>query len=336
MKAIICEQYGPLEKLVLKEVAKPRPRENEVLVKVRAASVHPDVWHVVTGIPYALRLMGSGFVRPKRIIPGTDMAGIVEAVGGKVTRFRPGDAVFGETMAGHQWTHGGAYAEYVAVPEDNLALKPENVTFEEAAAVPTSGMITLWNLADGELIQPGSSVLINGAGGGVGSLALQIAKALGAVVTGVECSEKMDMLRSLGADRVVDYSKENFTHGTGLYDLIFDIPGNHSFSECRRVLSPLGKYILIGHDDYGRAGGRWLGGLSNLFTLDLPNLFNKQLPDMKFSMPKRKPSMAILRKFLEEGKITPMIDRMFPLNETREALRYMAEEQTQGKIVITI
>lgn len=336
MKAIVCEQYGPSDNLVLKEVEKPNPNEGEVLVKVRAASVHPDVWHVVTGIPYALRLMGSGLIRPKKTIPGTDMAGIVEAVGENVTRFQPGDAVFGESLAGHQWTHGGAYAEYVAVPEDNLALKPENVTFEQAASVPTSGMIALWNLDDGKLIKPGSSVLVNGAGGGVGSLAVQIAKALGAVVTGVDCLEKKEMLRSLGADQVIDYAQEDFTQRSGHYDLIIDIPGNKPFSECRRVLSPHGKYILIGHDGYGKTGGRWLGGLSNLFTLDLPHLFNKQLPELKFSMPKRKPSMAILRQLLEEGKITPVIDRTFPLNEASKALRYMVKGQTQGKVVITL
>lgn len=336
MKAIVCEQYGSPDNLILKEVDKPTSEDNEVLVKVRAASVHPDVWHVVTGFPYALRLMGSGLLRPKRTIPGTDMAGVVESVGEKATRFQPGDAVFGESLAGHQWKHGGAYAEYVAVPEDNLALKPESITFEQAATVPTSGMIALWNLDDGELIQPGDKVLINGAGGGVGSLALQIAKAMGAVVTAVDCTERLDLLRSLGADRVIDFTQENYTQGKEAYDLIFDIPGNYSFAECRRVLSPEGKYILIWHDNYGKSGGQWLGGLSSFFTLTLRHPFNKQLPDMNYSMPKRKPSMAILQRLLEEGEITPLVGRAFPLDEASQAFRCLIEGQTIGKIVLTV
>lgn len=336
MKAIVCEQYGEPEVMVLKDVEKPVPEEHEVLVKVHAASVHADIWHVVAGWPYALRLMGAGLLRPKKGIPGTDMSGVVESVGEKVTRFRPGDTVFGETVAGHQWTHGGAYAEFVAVPEDNLALKPANITFEQAAAVPTSGIITLWNLDDGEMIQPGSKVLINGAGGGVGSLALQIAKAYGAVVTGVDCTEKMDLVRSLGADRVIDYTQEDFTLENESYDLIFDIPGNRSFSECRRVLASYGKYVLIWHDNYGRSGGQWLGGLKPMFTLTVRHLFSKQLPGLKFSMPERRPSMSILRNLLEEGRITPLIDRTFPLNEASEALRYVMNGQPHGKVVITM
>src|SRR5215212_12238166 len=248
MKAIVQHRYGPpAEVLELGDVDEPVVEDDEVLVRVHAASVHPDVWHVVRGLPYVLRLMGAGLLKPKNTVPGTDVAGHVESVGKNVTRFRAGDEVFGETITGYQWTNGGAYAEYVSVPEDSLALKPANITFEQAAAVPTSGLITLQNLPDEERLQPGQSVLVNGAGGGVGALAVQIAKAYGANVTGVDDTEKLEMVRSLGADRIIDYTQEDFTQSDERYDLIFDIPGNHPFSACRRVLNPDGKYILIGH-----------------------------------------------------------------------------------------
>jgi NADPH:quinone reductase-like Zn-dependent oxidoreductase len=254
MKAVIQDKYGSPDALELREIDEPPIEDDEVLVRVRAASVHPDVWHVVTGLPYLLRLMGAGLLKPKNRIPGTDMAGHVEAVGKNVKEFRPGDEVFGETLRGLQWHNGGAYAEYVAVPEDMLALKPANVTFEQAASVPTTGYIVLMNLRGKAQVKPGQKVLINGAGGGVGTLALQIAKAHGATVTAVDSTEKLDMLRSLGADQVIDYTQEDFTRRDERFDLIFDIPGNHSFSDCRRVLTPEGVYVLIGHDHFGQQG----------------------------------------------------------------------------------
>ena len=202
MKAVVQDRYGsPDDVLQLREIDKPVVGDNEVLVRVRAASVHPDVWHVVTGRPYVLRLMGAGLLKPKNPVPGTDVAGLVESVGKDVTRFRPGDEVFGETHSKLQWRNGGAFAEYVSVPQDTLALKPEGIAFEQAAAVPTSGFIALHNLQDGGQIQPGESVLINGAGGGVGTIAVQLAKAYGARVTGVDTTEKMELVRSLGADQ---------------------------------------------------------------------------------------------------------------------------------------
>src|SRR5215212_6374833 len=205
MKAIVQEKYGsPYDVLNLKDVDKPMLKDDEVLVRVHAASIHPDVWHVVRGLPYVLRLMGAGLLRPKNSVPGTDVAGHVESVGKNVSQFEQGDEVFGETIKGYQWTNGEAYAEYVSVPEDQLALKPANITFEQAAAVPTSGLITLQNLPNDELLQQGQSVLVNGAGGGVGALAVQIAKAYGAIVTGVDGTTKLDMVRSLGAEHVID------------------------------------------------------------------------------------------------------------------------------------
>jgi NADPH:quinone reductase-like Zn-dependent oxidoreductase len=256
MKAIVQEKYGsPYDVLNLKDIDKPMLKDDEVLVRVHTASVHPDVWHVVRGLPYVLRLMGAGLLKPKNRVPGTDVAGHVELVGKNVSQFQQGDEVFGETIKGYQWSNGGAYAEYVSVPERLLALKPANITFEQAAAVPTSGLIALQNLPNEGRLHPGQSVLVNGAGGGVGALAVQIAKAYGANVTGVDDTTKLEMVRSLGADQGIDYTKEDFTQGGERYDLIFDIPGNHPFSACRRVLAPNGKYVLIGHD---RAGSRTL------------------------------------------------------------------------------
>ena len=340
MKAIVQENYGsPLDVLNLKDIDKPVLKDDEVRVRVRAASVHPDVWHVVRGLPYVLRTMGAGLLRPKNRVPGTDVAGRVEVVGKDVTRFQPGDEVFGETIKGYQWTNGGAYAEYVSVPQDALALKPANVTFEQAAAVPTSGLIALQILPNEGRLQPGQSVLVNGAGGGVGALAVQIAKAYGAEVAGVDNPEKLEMVRSLGADHVIDYTKEDFTQGDERYDLIFDIPGNHPFSDCRRVLTPEGRYVLIGHDRFGQGAGRWLGSVPRVLKLVALSPFVSQLPTPNFStfsMPGKKNQMAILQGLLEAGKLIPVVDRTYPLREVPEAIRYLAEGDAQGKVVITL
>ena len=226
MKAIIQHGYGGVDALSVGEVARPEPAEDEVLVRVRAASVHPDVWHVVTGRPSVLRLMGGGVRRPKDLVPGTDVAGVVESVGRAVTRFSTGDEVFGETLRGIQWRNGGAYAEYATAPEECLALKPPGVSFEEAAAVPTAGLIALHNLPQ-HRVRPDDRVLVNGAAGGVGAIAIQLAKAYGAHVTGVDEARKLDLVRSLGADRVIDYAAEDYTRSGERWDLIFDVPGNH-------------------------------------------------------------------------------------------------------------
>jgi NADPH:quinone reductase-like Zn-dependent oxidoreductase len=334
MRAIIQQRYGSPDDLELREVDKPVPGDDEVLVHVRAASIHPDVWHVVTGQPYVLRLMGAGFSKPKNPIPGTDMAGIVESVGRSVTRFRPGDPVFGETIMRHQWIHGGAFAEYVSVNQDLLALKPDNVTFEQAASVPASGFITLHNLKDvGQL--SGQKVLINGAGGGVGTLALQIAKAQGAHVTAVDSANKLGMLRSLGADEVIDYTREDFTRRGVRYDLVFDIPGNHPFSACRSALKPEGRYVLIGHDGFGASGKPVFGLIPHFLKLMVQSLYVKQLGGPGLKMPSKKEVIAVLRELLESGKITPIIDSTYPLSEVRQAFRRMIEDETQGKVIIT-
>jgi NADPH:quinone reductase-like Zn-dependent oxidoreductase len=264
------------------------------------------------------------------------VAGHVESVGKDVTQFQPGDEVFGESVRGHQWHNGGAYAEYTSVPEDQLALKPANITFEQAAAVPTSGLIALQGLREYGQIQPGQKVLINGAAGGVGAIAVQLARAYGADVTGVDSAGKLDLVRSLGADQVIDYTQEDFTQSGKRYHLILDIPGNHSFSECRRALTPRGTYVLIGHDHFGKQGDRFLGGLPRGLKQIALSPFVSQLPDLSFSMPSKRDSMAVLKEFLEAGKITPVVDRTYPLSEVPEAIRYLEEGQARGKIVITV
>jgi NADPH:quinone reductase-like Zn-dependent oxidoreductase len=337
MKAIVQDRYGPPDALAFREIDVPEIRDDEVLVRVRATSVHPDVWHMVRGLPYVLRLMGGGLRRPKRPVPGTDVAGQVAAVGRQVDRFQPGDEVFGETVRGYTWTNGGAFAEYVAAEPEALALKPATVTFEQAAAVPSSGLIALHNLRGWARPQPGQRVLVNGAGGGVGVFAVQLARAYGAHVTGVDHPDKLELVRSVGADRVIDYTKEDFTRGGGRYDLIFDIPGNRPYAECRRALTPQGRYVLIGHDLFGGRGRRVLGrGLPAFARLMPISLFTNHLPKPNFSLPPKQESMAELKELLGTGKLAPVIDRTYPLRQVPEAIRYLETGQVRGKIVITV
>jgi len=334
MKAIIQERYGSPDALELLDVDPPTPGEGEVLVRVRAASLHPDVWHVVCGRPHVLRLMGAGLSKPKNPIPGTDMAGVVEGVGAKATRLRPGDEVFGETVD-FAWKHGGTFAEYVAVREDWLALKPHNVTFEQAASVPASGFITLLNLSNVSQLRPGGRVLVNGAGGGVGSIALQVAKARGAHVTAVDTTGKLEMLRSLGADRVIDFTREDFTRSGVRYDLVIDIPGNRPFSAFRPALEPDGRYVPIGHEHYGALGKRLFGLLPHFFKLMFLARFVSQMGGARIPPPTRQEAMATLRDLLAAGKLTPIIDSTYPLTEIREAFRHLIEDELHGKVIVT-
>lgn len=336
MKAIVQTRYGPPEEVLeLREIEKPEVGDGEVLVRVRATSVHADVWHVVAGIPYVLRVMGSGLLRPKVRVPGTDLSGTVEAVGRNVTRFRVGDAVFGESHSGFQWKNGGAFAELATVPEAALTVKPEGVSFEQAAAVPTAGFIALSNLRFEKALQPGRNVLINGAAGAVGSIALQVAKARGARVTGVDGAGKLELLRSLGADLVIDYMQADVTRGGDRYDLIFDVASTLSISNCKRILKPTGIYVLIGHDHYGRAGRRLLGSIPGVFGLAARSLFNRHLPSPFFSPPPKQAVMAELRDLLGTGRLTPVIDRIFPLEMVPEAIRRLTEGHALGRIIIT-
>lgn len=334
MKAVVQERYGSVDDLEVREVERPTVGADDVLVRVRAASLHPDVWHVVVGRPYVLRLMGGGFLRPRNPIPGTDMAGIVESVGDDVTRFRPGDPVFGETLVKQQWAHGGAYAEYVSVPQQLLAPKPDNVSFEQAASVPSSGYIALQNLRDRSRLGPGRAVLINGAGGGVGSIALQIAKAHGARVTAVDSPGKLDMLRSLGADEVVDYTREDFTRRGVRYDLIFDIPGHRPFSDFRPALKPDGRYVPIGHAHYDPSRQRLFGLIPHFFKLIFLSRFVGQLRGPGTPFPAKGEAITELRELLEAGKLTPIIDSTYPLSEVREAFRHLTEDEILGKVIL--
>jgi NADPH:quinone reductase-like Zn-dependent oxidoreductase len=335
MKAIVQNHYGSAEVLELREIERPSVGDDEMLVRVRAASVHADVWHVMTGRPYVLRIMGAGLRAPKNLVPGTDLAGHVVSAGAKVTRFRPGDEVFGQSLVANLWRHGGAFAEYAAVPEARFERKPAGLTFEQAAAVPTSGSLAVQGVRDEGRVQQGQSVLINGAGGAVGTFAVQLAKAYGADVTGVDAPAKLDMLLAIGADRVVDYTQEDFTRSGERYDVVLDIAGNHPWPDVRRALTPGGTFVLIGHDQYGAAGHRWFGSLGRFFKLMVMSPFVGHIHPFRGA---KDPGdrLVVMKELIEAGKITPVIDRAFPLSEVPEAIRYLESGRARGKVVITV
>ncbi|HEY6678301.1 MAG TPA: NAD(P)-dependent alcohol dehydrogenase [Actinomycetota bacterium] len=335
MKAIVQERYGSPDVLELREVDEPMAGDDQVLVRVRAASVHADVWHVMRGQPYVLRIMGAGLRKPKDRVPGTDLAGHVESIGTNVTRFRPGDEVFGQSLAVNLWRNGGAFAEYAAVQEARFELKPARLTFAQAAAVPTSGSIAVQGIRDEGRVRPGQRVLINGAGGAVGTFAVQLAKAYGANVTGVDATGKLDTLRSIGADRVIDHTQEDFTRTGERYDVIIDLPGNHPWSDLRRALTPEGAYVLIGHDQYGGADHRWFGSLGRFGKLLVISPFVNQLHPFRGA---KDPGdrLVVLKELIEAGKVTPVVDRTFRLNDVTEAIRYLESGRTVGKVVISI
>jgi 2-desacetyl-2-hydroxyethyl bacteriochlorophyllide A dehydrogenase len=323
MKAIVCTKYGPPDVLQLKEVAKPTPKDNEVLVKIHAASVNPADWHLLRGKPFLVRLMSFGLLKPKNKILGADVAGRVEAVGRNVEQFRPGDEVFGDISG----CGLGAFAEYVCVPENALAVKPANVSFEEAAAVPLAAFTALHGLRDKGQIQPGQKVLINGAGGGVGTFAVQLAKSFGAEVTGVCSTGKLDMVRSIGADQVIDYTQEDFTKNGEHYDLILDAAAYRSIFDYERVLSPKGIYVMVG------------GSMAALFQAILLGPWISMTGNKKMRFLSSKPNkkdLVFLRELLEAGKVKPVIDRRYPLSEVAEALRYLEEGHARGKVVIAL
>jgi len=324
MKAAVYTRYGPPDVVVqIRDVEKPVPKDNEVLIKVRAASVNPLDWHFMRGTPYFLRI-AAGLLKPKDTRLGVDVAGQVEAVGRNVTQFRPGDEVVG---AGR-----GAFAEYVRASENKVVLKPANLTFEQAAAVPVAGLSALQGLRDKGRIQPGQKVLINGAAGGVGTFAVQIAKSFGADVTGVCSTRNVDMVRSIGADQVIDYTQQDFTQSGQRYDLFFDCVGNHSFSACRRVLNPKGIYLAV-----GGPSGRWMIGLlARLITALVLSRFGSQKLVMVLAKLNKEGDLAILHELMKAGKVTPVIDKRYRLSEVPEAIRYVEEGHALGKIVITL
>lgn len=334
MRAVVQRGYGPpAEVLRVREVGRPTPGEGEVLVRVRAASVHPDVWHVVAGLPRVLRVMGSGLRRPTPAVPGTDMAGVIEAVGVGVSRFTAGDEVFGETLTGMQWRNGGAYAEYVAANADGLATKPSDATFEQAATVPTAGLIALLNLPDLDTWEPGKRVLVVGAAGGVGAIAVQLARAAGAEVTGVDHPRKLDLLRSLGASKVVDYTKDDITQGKERYDLVFDVVSVRPYAAYRPILAAGSRYVLIGHDHFGTQGRRLLGSLPRMIGQMARSFVDPRLP-RPTAAPDRRESMARLQELLSDGRLTPVVDRTFRLEQAVGAIEYLASGAVLGRVVV--
>jgi NADPH:quinone reductase-like Zn-dependent oxidoreductase len=323
MKAIICTKYGSPDVLQFKEVEKPTPKDDEVLVKIHAASVNMYDWHLLTADIFLVRLMGGGLLRPKHAIPGADIAGRIEAAGRNVEQFRPGDEVFGDLVA----CGDGAFAEFVAVPERFLALKPTNLTFEEAAAVPMAAVTALQGLRDQGQIQAGQKVLIQGASGGVGTFAVQIAQSFGAEVTAVCSTRNLDQARSLGADYVIDYTKEDFTKRGQQYDLILAANGYHPLSDYKRALTPQGIYVMVG------------GTMAQIFGAMLLGSSMSKTGGKKMGGVTGKPNqgdLVFMKGLLEAGRVVPIIDRRYPLRETAEALRYLGEGHARGKIVITM
>lgn len=338
MRAIVQERYGPpREVLFLRELADPVAGPGEVLVRVRATSVHADVWHAVTGVPYVLRVMGSGVRAPRTPIPGTDLAGEVQAIGRGVTRFAVGDRVFGEvTSSSNQWSNAGALAELVAVDASLLARIPDALSFERAAAVPTSALIALMNLRDQGRIQAGQSVLVNGAAGSVGVFAVQLAVAFGATVTAVDVPAKLDLLRDLGADEVIDCTTRDFTTMGRRYDIVFDIVSQRPFSEVRRALNPEGTFVLIGHSQYDRSRHRVIGPMGRMLPLMAASPFVRQLPGIRSTTP-RDESFATIVALIEDGTIRPVVDdRVFPLEKAVDAIEYLTTGVAKGRVVLTV
>lgn len=322
MRAIVYAEYGPPDVLQFTEVATPTPKDDEVLIRMRAASVNPLDWHYMRGTPFVLRA-AAGLRKPKVTRLGADLAGQVEAVGKHVEEFQPGDEVFGVCK--------GAFAEYACASAGAVVRKPANLTFEQAAAVPVAGCSALQGLRDKGQIRRGQKVLINGAAGGVGTFAVQIAEVFGADVTGVCSTRNVDMVRSIGAHHVIDYTREDFTKSGQRYDLIFDSVGNHSLSDCRRALTTEGTLVLVG----GPNRGLWLGPMLGMLKAIAVSRFVRQklLP---FLAHLSKDDLIVLRELLEGGKVAPVIDRSYPLSEVSEAIRYLEEGHARGKVVITM
>ena len=325
MKAVVQDTYGGSEVLDLRDIAKPEIGDSEVLVRVRAAGVNPGDWAIMGGLPYIARPV-YGLGRPKNRVRGTDVAGQVEAVGASVTRFRQGDEVFGSSKR-----LGGAFAEYAAASEDALASKPTNLSFEQAAAVPMAGYVALQALRDHGKVKAGQKVLVNGASGGIGTFAVQIAKSLGAEVTGVTSTRNVDLVRSLGADHVIDYTKENFTRTGQRYDFILDNVANHSLSDLRRALAPQGMLVPNG----GGFDHRWVASGGRLISAKVSFAFVSQSLATFIVSPKQE-NLVVLRELIESGKVTPVIDRTYPLSETRQAIDHVGGGHARGKVVVTV
>jgi len=323
MQAIVHDAYGSTDVLELRDVDVPEIAADEVLLRVHAAGVDRGVWHVMTGLPYPIRLAGFGLSAPKNPVLGMDVAGVVEAVGASVTRFQPGDEVFGIGK--------GTFAEFARVPETKLALKPANLTFEQAAAVAVSGLTALQGLRDRAHLEAGQHLLIIGASGGVGTYAVQLAKAFGAHVTAVCSTTKVDLVRSLGADRVIDYTRDDFAQGTERYDAILDIGGNSSLARLRQVLASAGTLVIAG----GETDGRWLGGSDRQIRALVLSLFVSQRL-VTYVCRENHADLLVLKELIESGQVTPVVDRTYPLSEAAKAIAYLKEGHARGKVVITV
>jgi len=323
LKAITYHRYGSPDVLELQEVDEPVVNDDEVLVRVRAASANPRDWHFMRGLPSIMRLQ-FGLRRPKSSLLGSDMAGQVEAVGKNVTRFRPGDEVFAHVLA-------GGFAESTSVPEEVLGLKPANLTFEQAAAVPLAALTALQGLRDHGRIQPGQKVLIIGAAGGVGTFAVQLAKSFGADVTGVCSTRNIGLVRSIGADHVIDYTQEDFTERGQKYDLILQLAGTRSPSDCRRALTSKGTLLLSS----GESDGRWIGPIDRIIKAVVLSPFVSQRL-VSFEAKGSREDLQVLKELIEAGKVMPVIDRTYPLSDLPAAIRYLEEGHARGKVVITV
>jgi NADPH:quinone reductase-like Zn-dependent oxidoreductase len=324
MKAIVQDEYGSADVLRFEDIEKPAVGENDVLVRVRAAGSGPDVWHLMTGKPYMAR-PAIGFRRPKVRVRGWDVAGVVEAVGSAVTGFKPGDEVMG-------FASSGSFAEFAVVPMNKLAMKPTSLSFEEAGAVPIAGTTGFRAVTEAADVKPGQKVLIVGAAGGVGSFAVQFAKALGAEVTGVASTSKLDLVRSIGADDVIDYTRQDFTAGARRWDVIIDTAGRRPLSQLRRALTPQGTLVIVGGD----GGGNWTGGF---FRGVLRAPFVSKFVGQKMiglATKERAEDLRAVSELIDSGKVKPVIDRTYPLIEAPDAVRYLAEGHPRGKIVITV
>ena len=325
MKAIVQDGYGSADVLQLRDIGRPSVGDGDVLVQVRAAGVDPGVWHLMTGEPYLVRAMGFGLRKPKVAVRGRDVAGVVEAVGGRVTRFRPGDEVYGTCES-------GSFAEYAAAPEARLAAKPGNVSFEQAATVPISGVTALQAVRDCGRLQPGEQVMVIGAAGGVGSFAVQIAKAFGARVTGVCSTSKADLVRSLGADDVIDYTNDEIDRNGARYDVVIDTAGNRPLSLLRRALTPHGRLVVVGGE---HGGGRVLGGFDRQLRAPLVSMFVGQRLRGLIAK-ERAEDLETLTQLIESGSLTPVIDRTYALADAPDAIRHLAEGHGAGKAVVIV
>jgi NADPH:quinone reductase-like Zn-dependent oxidoreductase len=323
MKAIVQDKYGSADVLELRDVEKPHPGDDEVLIRVHAAGVDPGVWHLMTGLPYMVRVMGFGLRKPKIRVRGTDAAGTVEAAGKNVTQLKQGDQVYG--------TCDGSFAEYACAKAERFAPKPANLSFEQAAVVPVSGMTALNGLRNAGKLQPGQKVLIIGAAGGVGTYAVQLAKAFGAVVTGVCSTSKADLVRDIGAEEVIDYTREDFTDGMRQFDLILDTAGRRPLSHLRRALTPQGTLVIIG----GEGGDRWLGGFQRQIFAPVRSLFTEQKL-MGLISKERQQDLLSLKDLIEAGELTPVIDRTYPLSEAPQAIGFLEQGHARGKVVLTV